>query len=112
VPDKANEPAAIPVLLARLAARDRLRDALVSIDAITTNATIAQAIRDAGADGLVAAKANQPGLRAEVEASFTAASSSAPPASCARSIGWRARAASRATRWPSAVGVTVLSLPS
>jgi len=77
VPDKANELAAIPVLLARLAERDGLRGALVSIDAIATNGTIAQAIRDAGADYLLAVKANQPGLRAEVEACFTAA----PPGS-------------------------------
>ena len=38
VPDKANEIAAIPVLLARLAEQDGLRGALVSIDAIATNA--------------------------------------------------------------------------
>ena len=73
VPDKAGELAAIPVLLARLAEQDGLRGALVSIDAIATNATIAKAIRDAGADYLLAVKANQPGLRAEVEACFTAA---------------------------------------
>ena len=71
VPDKASELAAIPVLLARLAEQDGLRGALVSIDAIATNGTIAKAIRDAGADYLLAVKANQPGLRAEVEACFT-----------------------------------------
>ena len=75
VPDKAGELAAIPVLLARLAERDRLRGALVSIDAIATNGTIAKAIRDAGANYLLAVKANQPSLRAEVEACFTAAPS-------------------------------------
>lgn len=73
VPGKANELAAIPVLLARLAEQDGLRGALVSIDAIATNGTIAQAIRDAGADYLLAVKANQPTLRAEVEACFDAA---------------------------------------
>ncbi len=73
VPSKANELTAIPVLLARLAERDGLRGALVSIDAIATNGTIAKAIRDAGADYLLAVKANQPGLRAEVEACFDAA---------------------------------------
>jgi len=73
VPDKSNELAAIPVLLARLAEQDGLRGALVSIDAIATNGTVAHAIRDAGADYLLAVKANQPGLRAEVEACFTAA---------------------------------------
>jgi len=73
VPGKANGLAAIPVLLARLAEQDGLRGALVSSDAIATNATIAQAIRDAGADYLLAVKANQPTLRAEVEACFATA---------------------------------------
>ena len=40
------------------------------IDAIATNATIAQAITDQGADYLLAVKANQPTLRAEIEAAF------------------------------------------
>ena len=71
VPDKANELTAIPVLLARLAEQDGLKDALVSIDAIATNAAIARAIRDAGAHYLLAVKANQPTLRAEIEACFT-----------------------------------------
>ena len=73
VPDKAGEVAAIPVLLARLAENNGLRGALVSIDAIATNATIATAIKDAGADYLLAVKANQPTLRAEIEACFAAA---------------------------------------
>jgi predicted transposase YbfD/YdcC len=73
VPSKANELTAIPVLLARLAEQGGLRGALVSIDAIATNGTIARAIREAGADYLLAVKANQPGLRAEVEACFEAA---------------------------------------
>ncbi len=76
VPDKAGEVTAIPVLLARLADNNGLRGALVSIDAIATNATIATiatAIQDAGADYLLAVKANQPTLRAEVEACFAAA---------------------------------------
>jgi predicted transposase YbfD/YdcC len=73
VPGKANELAAIPALLARLAEQDGLRGAIVSIDAIATNGTIAQAIRDAGADYLLAVKANQPSLRAEVEACFDTA---------------------------------------
>ena len=76
VPAKANELAAIPALLARLAEGDGLKGALVSVDAIATNAAIAQAIRDAGADYLLAVKANQPTLRGEVEAAFAAA----PPA--------------------------------
>ena len=73
VPDKAGELAAIPVLLDRLGAEDGLKGALVSIDAIATNADIATAIRHAGADYLLAVKANQPTLRAEIEAGFAAA---------------------------------------
>ena len=73
VPDKANELAAIPVLLERLGSGDGLKGALVSIDAIATNADIAAAIRQAGADYLLAVKANQPTLRAEIEAGFAAA---------------------------------------
>jgi predicted transposase YbfD/YdcC len=73
VPNKANELTAIPILLARLAEQDGLRGALVSIDAIATNGTIAKAIRHAGANYLLAVKANQPSLRAEVEACFDTA---------------------------------------
>lgn len=73
VRDKSNELTAIPVLLARLAEQDGLRGALVSIDAIATNGTIATAIKNAGADYLLAVKANQPTLRAEVEACFNTA---------------------------------------
>lgn len=70
IADKGSETTAIPVLLERLSADDGLKDALVSIDAIATNATIASAIRDAGADYLLAVKANQPTLRAEIERYF------------------------------------------
>lgn len=73
VPDKANELAAIPVLLERLGADGGLAGALVSIDAIATNPTVAAAIRAEGADYLLAVKANQPTLRAEVEAAFVEA---------------------------------------
>lgn len=73
VPDKAGEVTAIPVLLARLADNNGLRGALVSIEAIATNASIAAAIQDAGADDLLAVKTNQPTLRAEVETCFAAA---------------------------------------
>lgn len=73
VPDKANELAAIPLLLERLGAEDGLNGALVSIDAIATNAGIAAAIAAQGADWLLAVRANQPSLRAEVEAAFVAA---------------------------------------
>jgi predicted transposase YbfD/YdcC len=77
VADKSNELTAIPNLLQRLAEKDGLKGALVSIDAIATNATIAEAIKDAGADYLLAVKANQPTLRAEIEACFA----EAPPGS-------------------------------
>lgn len=70
VPDKASELAAIPPLLERLGAEDGLKGALVSIDAIATNAEVARAIAAQGADWLLAVKANQPTLRTEVEAAF------------------------------------------
>jgi predicted transposase YbfD/YdcC len=70
VADKTNETTAIPILLDRLAAQDGLKGALISIDAIATNPTIATAIRDAGADYLLAVKANQPTLRCEIETFF------------------------------------------
>jgi predicted transposase YbfD/YdcC len=73
VPDKASELAAIPPLLERLGAEDGLKGALVSIDAIATNAEVARAIAAQGADWLLAVKANQPSLRAEVEAAFAEA---------------------------------------
>lgn len=77
VESKSNELSAIPVLLERLSENGGLKGALVSIDAIATNAKIAQAIKDAGADYLLAVKANQPTLRAETKAAFDAAE---PPA--------------------------------
>ncbi|WP_238314477.1 ISAs1 family transposase, partial [Methylobacterium crusticola] len=70
VPDKASETKAIPALIARLAENDGLKGALISIDAIATNPAIAATIRAAGADYLLAVKANQPTLRAEVERLF------------------------------------------
>jgi len=73
VDGKSNELSAIPVLLDRLAEGAGLKGALVSIDAIATNAKIAQAIKDKGADYLLAVKANQPTLRKEMEAAFAAA---------------------------------------
>jgi predicted transposase YbfD/YdcC len=70
VRDKSNELSAIPVLLERLAADGGLQGATVSIDAIGCTGSIAQTIREAGADYLLAVKANQPTLRREVEAFF------------------------------------------
>jgi predicted transposase YbfD/YdcC len=66
----ANEITTIPALIERLAANDGLKGVLVSIDAIATNPAIATAIRDADADYLLAVKANQPTLRAEIESFF------------------------------------------
>jgi predicted transposase YbfD/YdcC len=70
VSDKSNEITAIPILLERLAANDGLKGATVSIDAIACNATIATAIKAAGADYLLAVKSNQPTLRDEIEDYF------------------------------------------
>lgn len=73
VSDKSNELTAIPVLLERLGADGGLRGAIVSIDAIACNGSIAKNIRDVGADYLLAVKANQPTLRREIEAFFSEA---------------------------------------
>lgn len=73
VESKSSELSAIPPLLERLAEGGGLKGALVSIDAIATNAKIAQAIKDADADYLLAVKANQPTLRAETQSAFDAA---------------------------------------
>jgi predicted transposase YbfD/YdcC len=80
VADKSSEVTAIPLLLARLAEEDGLKGTVVTIDAIACNATIAKAVRDAGADYLLAVKANQPTLRKEIEAFFA----DAPAASLER----------------------------
>jgi len=74
VSDKSNELSAIPVLLERLAADGGLKGAMVSIDAIACNGSIARNIRDAQADYLLAVKANQPTLRHEMETFFKDAS--------------------------------------
>lgn len=54
--EKSNEKTAIPELLATLA----LKGCIVTIDAMGTQANIAQAIRDRGADYILAVKDNQP----------------------------------------------------
>jgi len=73
VEDKSNETTAIPVLLEKLAAGRSLQGAVVTIDAIACNPQIAQSIRDAGADYLLAVKGNQPTLQADIEAAFETA---------------------------------------
>ena len=80
VADKSSEVTAIPVLLERLAHAGGLKGSVVTIDAIACNGTIAKAVRDAGADYLLAVKANQPTLRGEIETYFK----DAPPASLER----------------------------
>jgi predicted transposase YbfD/YdcC len=70
--EKSNEITAIPALVERL----DLAGALVSIDAMGCNPTIAQSILDAEADYLLAVKDNQPTLHADIESYFE----TAPPA--------------------------------
>lgn len=63
---KSNEIVAIPLLLERL----ELRGALVTIDAIGTQAAIAETIVARGGDYLLALKANRPVMRDDVAAFF------------------------------------------
>ena len=81
VADKSSETTAIPALVERLGKDGGLEGALVSIDAVATNAAIATVIRNAGADYLLAVKANQPTLRSEIERYFDDA-----PAECLDSV--------------------------
>ena len=67
---KSNEIEAIPVLLDKLADAGALEGALVTIDAIACNPKIASKIKDCGADYLLAVKANQTRLLAEIERFF------------------------------------------
>lgn len=62
VPDKSNEIVAIPLLLERLA----LTGALVTIDAMGTQAEIAKTIVNRGGDYLLALKGNWPATHADV----------------------------------------------
>ena len=73
VADKSCEQNAIPMLLERLAAAGALEGALVTIDAIACNPTIADAITGSGADFVLAVKENQPSLRGEIAAFFDVA---------------------------------------
>jgi len=66
VDSKDNECAAILAILDRLA----VKGALVTIDAIATNPTMARAITDKGGDYLLALKRNQPTLHDEVVTYF------------------------------------------
>lgn len=71
--EKSNEKTAIPELLATLA----LEGCIVTIDAMGTQANIAQAIRDRGADYVLAVKDNQP-ILAEAMRDFFALFKAAP----------------------------------
>ncbi len=71
VDEKSNEITAIPALVERL----DLEGALVSIDAMGCNPTIAQSILDAEADYLLAVKDNQPTLHADIKSYFETAPS-------------------------------------
>jgi predicted transposase YbfD/YdcC len=75
VSDKSNEIIAIPELVERLAEAGAIKGALITIDAIACNATVADSIIEAGGNYLLAVKANQPTLRSEIEAFFN----DAPP---------------------------------
>lgn len=79
VAEKSAEVVAIPALVERLAEAGALEGAVVTIDAVATNPTVAQTILDAKADYLLAVKANQPTLRADIERFFA----DAPPQSLA-----------------------------
>lgn len=63
---KDNECAAILAILGRL----DIKGALVTIDAIATNPTVAGAITEGGGDYVLALKRNQPTLHGEVQAYF------------------------------------------
>ena len=66
--EKSNEKTAIPELLATLA----LTGCIVTIDAMGTQPTIAQAIRDRGADYVLSVKDNQPTLAESIRDFFDA----------------------------------------
>jgi predicted transposase YbfD/YdcC len=68
--DKGGELEAIETLLDRLAAAGSLEGALVTIDAVACNPKVAAKIVGHGGDYLLAVKANQPGLRQDVERFF------------------------------------------
>lgn len=84
---KSNEITAIPKLLEIL----DLRGALVTIDAMGCQKEIAQAIREAEADYVLAAKDNQPRLHEDIQALF-AAHLEADMQGVARSTAWREEA--------------------
>lgn len=68
VSSKSNEITAIPILIEQL----NVKGAMVSIDAMGTQTTIAAQLRDKGADYLLALKGNQGNLHQQAEAWFAA----------------------------------------
>jgi predicted transposase YbfD/YdcC len=86
VDDKSNETTAIPRLLERLAAAGALSGAVVTIDAVACNPKIAGDILQAGADYLLAVKANQPSLRDEIARFFADAEASEAPAEAIEAV--------------------------
>ena len=70
VAEKSCEINVIPELIGKLAEAEGLAGSLVTIDAIGTNPTIAQAILDAKADYLLAVKDNQQTLAGEIDTFF------------------------------------------
>jgi predicted transposase YbfD/YdcC len=82
---KSNEKTAIPELLSTLA----LEGCTVTIDAMGTQANIAQAIRDRGADYILAVKDNQPKLAASIQdfwTSFRAHPATRTPHRCTENV--------------------------
>jgi predicted transposase YbfD/YdcC len=73
VPEKSNEITAIPDLLDQLAEANRLKGALVSVDAMGCQVEIADKIVAHKADYLLALKGNQPTLDADVKDYFATA---------------------------------------
>lgn len=83
--EKSNEKTAIPELLSTLA----LEGCTVTIDAMGTDANIAQAIRNRGADYILAVKDNQPKLASSIQdfwAGFRAHPAAHTPHSFAQSV--------------------------
>ena len=73
VPEKTNEITAIPDLLDTLAQAGQLAGAVVTIDAMGCQVSIAQKIIDHGADYVLSLKGNQPTLEADVLEYFSTA---------------------------------------
>jgi len=75
VPEKANEITAIPDLLDRLAENGQLEGAIITIDAMGCQVSIANKILDLKADYILPVKGNQPTLAHDIESYFKTAPS-------------------------------------